>query len=228
MLSKWWGAYRVVPALVLLPAISSVIIAAGGPEQPVSLARAMPRPAPIDAIDRIAFVVVPVALLLAQGAVVTSVGLALATWFRRVGRAVGVSVTLFTFFAFAWLPALEIGIELLDGLEIWPESVLGSAEFFMGTIGAACPSGSQILTFEAWRWPPSESRLAFYIAQGIVCLAILGSALVVLALAMATFNRCVGRAPERPRRAPRPPRRMLALAGMHAKPSVIAQAVSAS
>ena len=80
------GAYRVVPALVLLPAISSVIIAAN--LRPSNRRRghcAMPLPAPIDLIDRIAFVVVPVALLLAQGAVVTSVGLALATWFRRVG-----------------------------------------------------------------------------------------------------------------------------------------------
>ena len=47
----------------------------------------------MDASDRIAYVCIPVAMLLAQGAVVTSVGLALATWIRRVGRAVAVSVT---------------------------------------------------------------------------------------------------------------------------------------
>jgi hypothetical protein len=54
--------------------------------------------------------------------------------------------------------------------------------------------------------PPAQSRGAFYIGQVIVILATLAFGLVVLALTMATFNRCVGRASERPRRAPRPPR----------------------
>ena len=112
------------------------------------------------------------------------------------------SVTLFTFFAFAWLPApCRSGWSCSTRVQIWPENVLGSARFFVGNLGAACPLGSQFLALEAWRWPPSESRLAFYIAQSIVCLALLVFALVVLALAMATFNRCVGRMPERPRRA---------------------------
>ena len=43
-----------------------------------------------------------------------------------------------------------------------------------------------------------------------------GFAMLVLALTIATFNRCVGRVSERPRRAPRPPRR----AGTHRGPHV--------
>ena len=66
-------------------------------------------PAPLDAVDRIAYVCIPVAMLLAQGAVVTSVGLALATWIRRVGRAVAVSVTCCAVFAFGWIILVELG-----------------------------------------------------------------------------------------------------------------------
>ncbi len=34
VLSKWWGIYRVVPALALLPAIGAVLIAATEPTFP--------------------------------------------------------------------------------------------------------------------------------------------------------------------------------------------------
>ena len=44
-------------------------------------------PEPLGWIDRAAFMLIPTALLLAQGAVITSVGLALATWMCRLGRA---------------------------------------------------------------------------------------------------------------------------------------------
>ena len=91
VLSKWWGAYRVVPALAFLPAITCLIITAGAPDHALAVLRSKQTPAPLDALDRIAYVFIPVAMLLAQGAVVTSVGLALATWIdlvdpRRRGR----------------------------------------------------------------------------------------------------------------------------------------------
>ena len=47
-------------------------------------------------------------MLLAQGAAVTSVGLALATWSRRVGRAVAISVAAYAFVAFLSPILLEI------------------------------------------------------------------------------------------------------------------------
>jgi ABC-type transport system involved in multi-copper enzyme maturation permease subunit len=228
VLAKWWGAYRVMPALAVLPAIGCVIIAAGAPAQPYLVRGSTQQPAPLDMVDRIAYVVIPVGLLLAQGAVVTSVGLALATWFRRVGRAVAVSVTLCTFFAFAWVPAIELGHEVLESLDLWPKHLFGSTEFFMCSVGAGCPFGGQYFTFQRAAWAAGESRLSLYIAQGIVLLATIELALVVLAMAISTFNRCVGRVPERPRRAPRPPRRVSALAGIHAKNLRITQAVRAT
>ena len=106
VLAKWWGAYRVVPALALLPMIGAIVIAVRAPESVHGLRQ--PPSAPLTAIDRIAFAIFPVAFLLVQGAAVTSVGLALATWMRRLGRAVAVSVASYAFVAFAWIIILEL------------------------------------------------------------------------------------------------------------------------
>jgi ABC-type transport system involved in multi-copper enzyme maturation permease subunit len=104
VLSKWWGAYRVVPALALLPAIGALFIAAGEPNPAAGVIRRIGQsPPPFRLLDRFACVCLPMATLLVQGAVVTSVGLALATWLRRLGRAVAVSVTIYAFVAFGWL-----------------------------------------------------------------------------------------------------------------------------
>jgi ABC-type transport system involved in multi-copper enzyme maturation permease subunit len=207
VLSKWWGAYRVVPALAFLPAITCLIITVGAPDQAPAVLSSRQSPAPLDALDRIAYVCIPVAMLLAQGAVVTSIGLALATWIPRVGRAVAVSVTSCTFFAIGWVPLIECGGEILVGIGLWPESDPGTLEFLMYVVGVACPMGGQYFTFETASWPAADSRLSLYIAQVIVLLATIGFALGVLALTLLTFDRCVGRMSERPRRAPRPPRR---------------------
>ena len=67
--------------------------------------------------------------------------------------------------------------------------------------------GGQYFTFVTASWPVADSRLSLYIAQVIVLLATIGFALGVLALTLVTFDRCVGRMSEGPRRAPRPPRR---------------------
>ena len=108
VLAKWWGAYRVVPALALLPAIGALIVGFAEPEITVPLARGARQPDPLGWIDRVAFVCLPTALLLAQGAVVASFGLALATWMRRVGRAIAVSVASYAIIAIGWLISLEL------------------------------------------------------------------------------------------------------------------------
>ena len=207
VMAKWRGAYQVVPALAILPAIGCLIIAAGAANHSLPRQINQPAPAPLDAVDYVAYVCIPVAMLLAQGAVVTSVGLALATWIRRVGRAVAVSVTCYAVFAFGWIVLVEVGMVLLEGLGLVPADNREAAPFIFEILATACPVGGQMLTFTTSSWPSGQSRLAFYIGQVIVLLATFGFALVVLALTLATFDRCVGRMPERPRRAPRPPRR---------------------
>ena len=44
------------------------------------------------------------ALIVAYGAAITSLGLALATWMPRMGRAVGLTVGLYTSMLIGWIP----------------------------------------------------------------------------------------------------------------------------
>jgi ABC-type transport system involved in multi-copper enzyme maturation permease subunit len=202
VLAKWWGAFRVVPALALLPAIGCLFVAVGMPDVPPGVRRFGQAPAPLDWLDRVAFVVLPTAMVLVQGAMIASVGLALATWCRRIGRAVALSVAAYGLVAFLGPILLEVVPEVLVVLGFFQE--YAASEFVVEVIGSACPLFGQITTWMTSAWPPAQSRGAFYVGQVIVILATLELALIVLGLTMATFNRCVGRAPERARRAPRP------------------------
>ena len=77
VLGKWRGAYRIVPRLAILPGVLAFGTALGRESWTAA----------------VAFAALIVALVLAYGAVVTSLGLALATWQPRLGRAVGLSVS---------------------------------------------------------------------------------------------------------------------------------------
>jgi ABC-type transport system involved in multi-copper enzyme maturation permease subunit len=56
VLAKWWGAYRSVPALALLPAFGALVIAAAEPSpSPVFGARVGQTPLSYTWIDRLAF-----------------------------------------------------------------------------------------------------------------------------------------------------------------------------
>ena len=227
VLSKWWGAYRVVPALALLPAICCLIITAGAPDQPAGVLTRNQPPAPLATVDRIAYVCIPVAMVLAQGAVVTSVGLALATWIRRVGRAVAVSVTCCAVVSFGWIIVVEFSVEIMEHLGLVPATNRPTAVFIAEILATACPLGSQMVAFTAFSSAPAHSRIPFYIGEIIVLLATIGFALVVLALTLVTFDRCVGRVSERPGRVPRPPCREGRPPAPHAPPTDSRQFVSA-
>jgi hypothetical protein len=177
----------------------------------------------LDIIDRIAHAYLPTAMLLVQGAVVTSVGLALATWIPRVGRAVASSVVSYVCFAFGWPVFLEM--EIVTGTLRWlgllqPNGTEQFVEFLSFT---ACPLGAQIITLETATSLPEESRGAFYVAEIIMFLATLLVALIVLALTLGTFDHCMGRAPERVRRVRREPRRGATSPRKHGRPNEVLQ-----
>src|SRR3954471_19672714 len=88
VLGKWRGAFRGVPPLAVLP----VLIAA-------ALAR------------HTGFALGPVligGLILAYGAAITSLGLALATWMTRMGRAIGLTAGLYVVVTIASIPLGKI------------------------------------------------------------------------------------------------------------------------
>ncbi len=213
VLSKWWGAYRVVPALAILPAICCLVIVAAALDQPPALRPNQALPAPLDWVDQIACVGLPVATLLAQGA-----WLSASAWPWQSGIAGSAApspsaCTICGFFAFGWLILAEIAEPIAAQFGFWQTGDRAAHEFVILILGTPNPLIGQMSTFETLSWPASQSRLAFYLGQVIILLAMIAIALVVLALSMATFNRCVGRASERPpQSAPRPPRRLTHIA----------------
>jgi ABC-type transport system involved in multi-copper enzyme maturation permease subunit len=94
VLGKWWGTFRSVPLLTFGPALMAVALATGpsvtgGPAQ-MSLG------------NRTFAVAMLVYAILAHGALLTSIGLALAIWIKHQTRAIAVSVAVFILLSVAW------------------------------------------------------------------------------------------------------------------------------
>ncbi len=79
MLGKWWGVYRIVPRLAILPGL--LVLGAGLRE--------------ISAPGALVMAALEVALVLAYGAVVTGLGLLIAIAQPRPGRAVALMVAVY-------------------------------------------------------------------------------------------------------------------------------------
>ena len=86
VIGKWLGTCRLVPPLAILPPLVVVGIAKPGIGWPMAI--------------------VTVAFILAAGATVASLGLAMATWCPRLGRAVGLTVSLYLLAAVGWCLAI--------------------------------------------------------------------------------------------------------------------------
>jgi ABC-type transport system involved in multi-copper enzyme maturation permease subunit len=184
VLGKWWGAFRGVPPLAVWPALIAAALS-----------------------TRTGFALGPVligGLVVAYGAAITSLGLALATWMPRMSRAIGLTAGLYVVVAIGAVPvgmALfgdasgEIGPGVASASPFW--GIGYSCAVFAGTASARHGIGGHA----AW--------LAFWIvAYGLVALGLLLATLM-------TFNRCLGRLDESssregpsPRLAPKPATRL--------------------
>jgi ABC-type transport system involved in multi-copper enzyme maturation permease subunit len=124
-----------------------------------------------------------VATILAHGAVITSIGLALATWVRRQSRAIGLSVALFVVVAVAW-PMLALTLARGPGQPEHPRGVTLSPIYTVVTITSDLA------------WPDDGTRdvllSATESAAGVAVLSLL-----ILEATIRTFDRCMGRMPER-------------------------------
>ena len=209
---KWLGAYRIVPWLVIVPAIAALAEVATVPELLTTTRFAIPRATMeyhVTILDRLACVFFGVALPLAQGAVVTSFGLLLATWFRRPGRAVAFCVSAYVLLAFGWVMLIEIGGSLVmllvfrgRGNAFWEiETIFTQALAALSPLVAAEVLSLRGVVRTGGTGPPT---ILAWLAYGFSLWLLVSMALGLLALNMLRFNRWVGRASERPRRVPKP------------------------
>jgi ABC-type transport system involved in multi-copper enzyme maturation permease subunit len=154
VVGKWLGTYRLVPPLAVLP----VVVAVGASK---------PNAEPWQgAIWMGAFVLV-------AGAAITSLGLAMATWCRRLGRAVGLTVSVYLLITVGWM-------FLVLAIHGWSERglMMGSPWFWSGMMTAKVS-----LDVSDDVWTPAY---CWTMAHALTALALLSATL-------ATSNRCLGR-----------------------------------
>jgi ABC-type transport system involved in multi-copper enzyme maturation permease subunit len=161
---RWWGWFR--SALIVFPLGLVIAIGLGLMEE-----------------GRSGRVFLLTGLMLAYGAAVTSLGLALATWVKRFGFAVGLSAAIYL------LVTVGAALVLL---------ALGSGE---DDFAYASPwIGAGELTYEIGGPAVSVREDGWKIVWGVFYAAVA----IVLALATwRTFDRCMGRVTDRPFRKPR-------------------------
>jgi ABC-type transport system involved in multi-copper enzyme maturation permease subunit len=174
---KWLGSFRQVAYVVLWPAITTGLLAAQS--------------------GMWAGYFLLLALILAYGAVITSLGLAMATWVNRLGRAVALCVTIYIGGSIAWL--IIVGMFLSPGL---PDSV--ALSLMMGS-----PLYSTVIGTMAVMSPrhfmASHEVLSIMAGEFIWSVSACGLAFLLFTATVATFDRHLGRVSEpsgRPMRSP--------------------------
>jgi ABC-type transport system involved in multi-copper enzyme maturation permease subunit len=96
---KWWGTFRVVPILALGPGLLGFVVAFT-PHHPRP--GGMPLGPSLGIGARGAAALVIFLVVLAHGAFLTSLGLALATWVKRQGRAAALEVVAYVLMTIGW------------------------------------------------------------------------------------------------------------------------------
>jgi ABC-type transport system involved in multi-copper enzyme maturation permease subunit len=164
---KWWGTFRAVPLLALAPGLATAAIAYRH--------------------GHWSAVVLVVGLVVAYGAALTSIGLALATWVPRLSRAVGLCVAAHVGITVGWV---VFAIIMTPGTPGLTGPGLASFSPFLGVMLPSLemqfnrPSGSN--------WDEVVGWLAFWTLVDAALAAVLLRAVLV------TFNHCLGRVEEIP------------------------------
>ncbi len=114
---------------------------------------------------------------------ITSLGLALAVWVRSLGRAVGLTVTLYCLLAVGWLFLCVALTNPSTGGEYW---AMGSPFFCAGALTAEIGESS------------NRMRDQSFVGWGLVWTVVFAfMAIALLNTTLATFDGCLGRMCER-------------------------------
>jgi ABC-type Na+ efflux pump permease subunit len=195
---KWCGAFRTVFILALLPLYSAIFMAAVAPAIPGSVA--VPRGfastvAPLTLWDRIIGPTLTMVDFFASGAVIVSLGLALATWIRRSGRSIAASVSAYFFLGFGWLAIIAIGVQsfAFSNRGSWLQRHMMEVMIFLASLSPIYGTLLGLDEFDSPRYAPRMWRW-FFLA--VVILIKSAAAWLVFWLTVKSFDRCVGRVPD--------------------------------
>jgi ABC-type transport system involved in multi-copper enzyme maturation permease subunit len=205
VLGKWWAAYRRMLPLLVLPALTGLFVASAATDwYPYIPARMIRSFIPIEPIDRVMAAALPAAFLMAHAAAVTSFGLAVATWVKRTGLAVAISVSSFVIGSVSWMFVVDLLVRWLLRNTFGPGALTQErsnlVEAAIQALECLSPMGAQTApldTLLGWWNVPRGPRLAvLFVPLALVVVV----AAALLGLTLLTFNRCMGRMDERPRR----------------------------
>ena len=197
---KWLGTYRVVLWLAVLPGLASVIVACMAPPCPRDSRPQRPTTGaiPVDLLDRIVAPGLVVGEMLAYGAAITSMGLALATWVPSArprhrhqrghlrpdhDRLAALLRVRHLASARRWMATWEvIGTDTrwLAGRDDGDQPLLGAD----GDAGMAPGSPRRAIAWKFWLLAPAWCVLAWAFAAAMFWAT------------LKTFDRCLGRMPE--------------------------------
>ncbi|MGP0065655.1 MAG: ABC transporter permease [Isosphaeraceae bacterium] len=168
VVGKWLGTFRLASLIAIVPGLFALAMATAASDHSITL--------------------LVVATILAHGALMTSIGLALGVWMKRLGRAI----------------AFSVGFAILVGA-VWPIFVLISMNG-QGFRAEGIASLSPIVALAGLGTLLMMRRLAY---NGVAlwwgtfwALEVFVLALGLLALTIRTFDDCFDRIPEKPRRIP--------------------------
>jgi ABC-type Na+ efflux pump permease subunit len=159
ILGKWLAHYRIVPWIALLPGVVAAAHAVFG--------------------GRWSGVPLVVASVLAQGAAVTSLGIALAIWVPRYDRALTLSAAVAVFLTVAWIPLMLLLFRDDHGLGM---GLASASPLFGITLLTAA-----IVTDSAASWGMHAGWATFWV------LASLAASAALLGASLASFDACLGR-----------------------------------
>jgi len=185
---KWWGAFRSSAALAVFPGLLTTI----------ALIHDIALAGPLAHVEMLLVPGLMGLLIVSYATFLTSLGLALATWLKKLGRALAATVAAHVLLTLG-LPMTVMGLGLApnnEGLEF--AIVCGSS--FWGP-------GLLMVALEQNGGPLRNSAFGLIAGVFLWSLAFVIASLVLLVATVATFDRCMGRSTLSaipPRRDPRP------------------------
>ncbi len=186
--AKWRGAFRRIPWLAFWPVVVGVAYSIFEKLEFIQVAL---------------LYCVPI-LIIVQGAALVSLGLALATWIKRTGQATGWTIAVLVASVVGW-PILAAYIPLADQVTIQKNQTalvraLREDVLFMGSpiANISVPLVVSMTTATA-RMPNLQAECEALLILIVAWAAVYGLvAWVLFEATVRTFDRCLGRTPERP------------------------------
>jgi ABC-type transport system involved in multi-copper enzyme maturation permease subunit len=193
VIGKWLGVLRCVFVLVLLPLYTAIFMAGSMPDVPSWLAR-FPQTTvfPLRAGERVLAVTFCVIDFLVSCALLASLSLLVATWVRRLGRAVTLSVIAYFLSGIGWALLVEFGSRQIMNRQ--SPDVLNQYRWLQVCAMSFSPIFGPINPIAVLQPFATENRAPIWNTMGIVILAKAAMVVILLWLTIKTFDRCMGRA----------------------------------